>query len=106
MNIATVNTWILGLLAGDSESDIDVSYLRILKTLKVVRMVWLLEVFKGLWLIIHGILSSVKTIIWVSLLLGMILYVCAIFTLQLIGRNIDYGDLEEMKASTIGEAAG
>ena len=62
-------------------------------------MVRLLKIFKELWLIIQGILSSVKTIMWVSLLLGMILYVCAIFTVQTIGRSERYGDLAELRAN-------
>merc|ERR1719456_486542 len=72
------------------------SVLRMLRVLRVVRMVRLLRIFKELWLIVKGILESTKTIAWVSLLLLMILYVCAIFFTQMIGFNaVEYESFPE-----------
>merc|ERR1712072_471244 len=43
--------------------------------------------FKELWLVVNGLMESLKTLMWVSLLLLLFLYICAIFTTMQIGQN-------------------
>merc|ERR1719160_1173035 len=69
------NTWIMGLVGQNSDMG-KFSALRILRVLRVVRMIRLLKVFKELWLIVKGILDSLRTIFWASMLLLMFVYVC------------------------------
>merc|ERR1719265_2622275 len=59
-------------------------------------MIRLLRAFKQLWLIVKGLLASVKTIFWAFLLLVMIYYVFGIFFTQMIGSNLDAGYLRQI----------
>merc|ERR1719473_1708931 len=63
------------------------SALRVIRMFRLVRLIRLLKMFKELWLVVHGLLESLKTLGWVSLLLLLVLYICAIFTTMLIGQN-------------------
>ena len=60
------------------------SGLRMLRILRVARMVRLLKVFRELWLIIKGILDSVRTISWAGVLLVLMWYVFAILFVKVI----------------------
>jgi voltage-gated sodium channel len=63
------------------------SVLRILRLLRVVRVARIFKFLKELWLILRGIIESFKTLVWVSLLLLVVLYICAIFCTQMIGQS-------------------
>merc|ERR1719473_1034123 len=66
------------------------SALRVIRMFRLVRLIRLLKMFKELWLVVHGLLESLKTLGWVSLLLVLVLYICAIFTTMLIGQDKDF----------------
>merc|ERR1719473_408244 len=71
------------------------SALRVIRMFRLVRLIRLLNMFKELWLVVHGLLESLKTLGWVSLLLVLFLYICAIFTTMQIGQNhADFDDYE------------
>merc|ERR1719473_2555744 len=71
------------------------SALRVIRMFRLVRLIRLLKMFKELWLVVHGLLESLKTLGWVSLLLVLFLYICAIFTTMQIGQNhADFDDYE------------
>ena len=58
-------------------------------------MVKFLRLFKELWLIVSGVAASVKTIVWVSFLLLIVLYIAGIFVTLSVGRveeGYDYQD--------------
>merc|ERR1719160_1583984 len=59
-------------------------------------MVRLLKAFRELWLIIKGIVDSVKTIFWASLLMIILLYICGIFFTKMIGQNTKIGYLRQV----------
>ena len=90
--VGVIDTWILSFAlpcTGLSEVRVLLS-LRVLRTLRLVRLVKLLKSFKELWLIVTGLVNSIITLLWVSVLLIGLLYVCAIFTTTQIGQSSDF----------------
>merc|ERR1712070_474560 len=86
VSMAILDGWVLAVLAGNEGSPLgNLSVLRILRILRVMRLARLLKVFKELWMIIKGIMDSLRTMFWVSMLLLLILYVCAILCTTVIG---------------------
>merc|ERR1719240_548985 len=55
--------------------------------MRLVRLIRLLNIFKELWLVVSGLMRSIATLAWVSLLGMLLLYVCAILLTQQIGHN-------------------
>merc|ERR1719265_183983 len=53
------------------------SVLRIIRMARLVRLVRLLRAFRELWLIVSGMFEAAKTLVWVTILLIIIMYVCA-----------------------------
>jgi voltage-gated sodium channel len=72
------------------------SILRVLRMLRLVRFVRLLKMFQELWLIVSGLLNSMRTLGWVALLLTMFIYVPAIYLTVAIGQNTQYELVETM----------
>merc|ERR1719181_873486 len=72
------------------------STLRVLRMLRLVRFVRLLRLFQELWLIVSGLLNSMRTLGWVALLLAMFIYVPAIYLTVAIGQNPQYEAIETM----------
>jgi len=72
------------------------SILRVLRMLRLVRFVRLLKMFQELWLIVSGLLNSMRTLGWVALLLTMFIYVPAIYLTVAIGQNTKYDAVETM----------
>lgn len=64
-----------------------VGVLRIIRMVRLVRLIRLLPHFKELWLVVNGLVQSVKTLSWTSLLLLVTLYFFAIFGTMQIGQN-------------------
>lgn len=73
--------------ATDGGGDLKVlSVLRVVRMARLARLVRLLKIFKQLWLIVSGLAQSMKTLGWVSILLVLLIYVCAIFLTMQIGH--------------------
>merc|ERR1719301_417462 len=90
--MAVVDVWILSQME-DQGSMKSVSVLRVIRMLRLVRLIRLFRVFKELWLVVSGLMESMRTLGWVSILLVLFVYVCGIFTTMQIGHNADiYGD--------------
>lgn len=83
--MSIIDGWLLPIIfsAGD---DSPLGSLRVLRILRVMRMARLLRVFKELFMIIKGIIDSLRTMFWISMLLLLILYVCSILVVEIIGR--------------------
>jgi voltage-gated sodium channel len=75
------------MIGGDSSGLKRLSILRVLRLLRIVRVARIFKFFKELWLVLKGVLESFRTLMWVSLLLVVVLYVCAIFCTQMIGQS-------------------
>lgn len=82
---------IMDMILGGGGNMKSFSALRILRVMRIVKMVRLLKAFRELWLIVQGMLNSVKTIFWATVLQIMLLYVCGIFCCQMIGQNTSLG---------------
>jgi len=85
---AIVDTYILTFV-GSGGGIRMLSALRVVRMLRLVRFVRMLRMFKELWLIVHGLLNSMKTLGWVGLLLCCLLYVFAIFLTNQVGQNTE-----------------
>jgi hypothetical protein len=83
---AVVDTYVLTFIGGSGKVKMLTS-LRVVRMLRLVRFVRMLRMFKELWLIVNGLLNSMKTLGWVGLLLGCLLYVFAIFLTNQVGQN-------------------
>jgi hypothetical protein len=86
--LSAVDVWIFSVQSeGEGHGGGNVSSLRVLRLARVLRSVKLLRYFKDLYLLMNGLARAFKTINWVMLLLGLVIYVCAMFMTNLIGRN-------------------
>lgn len=82
-----LDCWILSLMPGDTIDLQSMSILRILRLARLARMVRLLRRVKQFILVISGVFKALQTTIWVFLLLIFVIYVCAIFCTEYIGRG-------------------
>jgi len=60
--------------------------LRVGRILRLVRIVRLLRFFKELWLIVSGILESLKLLVWTWLLILLVIYIFGIFVTRSLGQ--------------------
>jgi len=60
--------------------------LRVLRLLRMVRMIRGLKAFYSLWMVIQGMLDSMRTMAWVVLMLFIILYCAAVALTTLVGQ--------------------
>eukprot|EP00929_Paragymnodinium_shiwhaense_P096750 TRINITY_DN5844_c0_g1_i1.p1 TRINITY_DN5844_c0_g1~~TRINITY_DN5844_c0_g1_i1.p1 ORF type:complete len:488 (+),score=151.20 TRINITY_DN5844_c0_g1_i1:123-1586(+) len=65
------------------------SSLRIARVLRIVRAIKGIKMFYSLWIVILGMLESMRTMLWVALLLIIIIYCIAITLTTLVGQS-DY----------------
>merc|ERR1719409_416309 len=64
-----------------------VSMLRFIRLMRLIRLIRLMHLFKELWLVANGLFESSKTLCWVALMIVAFIYICAIFTTLVIGKN-------------------
>lgn len=86
VSTAVIDTYVLSFIGGSGKVRMLTS-LRVVRMLRLVRFVRMLRMFKELWLIVNGLLNSMKTLGWVGLLLCCLLYVFAIFLTNQVGQN-------------------
>ena len=84
--IATIDVFIITPLLCTTNLRI-FTVLRIVRLLKLVRMIKLIKVFANLHMIVRGLGNALRTLFWVSLMLMVMLYTCAIFCTIIIGRG-------------------
>mmetsp|Transcript_24223 Transcript_24223/g.68681 ORF Transcript_24223/g.68681 Transcript_24223/m.68681 type:complete len:571 (+) Transcript_24223:113-1825(+) len=68
--------------------------LRALRLVRIVRVVRLLPQFKELWMLIQGLVQSVRPLLWTSVIALMILYIFGIAATEFIGRQEVFQDDE------------
>lgn len=66
--------------------------LRILRCVRLVRLVRMFPVFRELWLLVGGLVNSVKALAWVCLILFLVMYSCGVVVTTLIGQNPEVYD--------------
>eukprot|EP00746_Dinoflagellata_sp_MGD_P022260 gnl/MRDRNA2_/MRDRNA2_152061_c0_seq1.p1 gnl/MRDRNA2_/MRDRNA2_152061_c0~~gnl/MRDRNA2_/MRDRNA2_152061_c0_seq1.p1 ORF type:complete len:626 (-),score=86.57 gnl/MRDRNA2_/MRDRNA2_152061_c0_seq1:98-1975(-) len=98
---SAADLWLLGQSGGNKL--INLSYLRLLRVLRLVRVFKLLRNFKELWLILLGILNSLKVICWVSALLALVIFVVSIAVTEVVGheRNLYPAYNEDLSSTEI-----
>jgi voltage-gated sodium channel len=68
------------------------SVLRMLRLLRLVKIVRVYTAFKELWLLVGGLVNSMKALAWIGIIVVLVLYVCSILVTTEIGQNDDvYG---------------
>lgn len=72
-----------------------VQILRFARLIRLVRAVRTKPMFKILWQLLGGMVSCVTTLIWTWVVLGSVIYVAAIFSVQLIGRSETFAEDEK-----------
>jgi len=63
------------------------SSLKLIRMLRLVRLIRLVRFFKELYLVVVGLVSTMKTLFWVSLLLGSILWTNSILLAMILGGS-------------------
>jgi len=85
--VGLVDCLILQLSGGGGGKVRLLTTLRTLRALRLVRLVRVIPAFRELWLLVHGLVNSMKALGWVGCLLACLLYVCAVFVTTEIGQN-------------------
>merc|ERR1719262_200242 len=85
--IGVIDSWILTPLLGQGSFLSNLMILRVARFARVVRLVRLLSLFKEMWLIVAGLVSATRTLIWVFILLCTTLYVCGILSTMVFGQS-------------------
>jgi len=67
-----------------------ITVLRFLRLARVLRTVRLFGIFKELVVLVEAIMKSMRTMLWLLLLVGLLLYVHAIFCVEMIGSEKSY----------------
>eukprot|EP00451_Oxyrrhis_marina_P024937 CAMPEP_0204345394 /NCGR_PEP_ID=MMETSP0469-20131031/26363_1 /ASSEMBLY_ACC=CAM_ASM_000384 /TAXON_ID=2969 /ORGANISM="Oxyrrhis marina" /LENGTH=431 /DNA_ID=CAMNT_0051330829 /DNA_START=22 /DNA_END=1314 /DNA_ORIENTATION=+ len=63
--------------------------LRVLRLFRLVRLFKLMTMFRELWLLMLGLIRSLRTLSWVGILCLIVLYVAGIFATLLIGQDCE-----------------
>ncbi|CEM03516.1 unnamed protein product [Vitrella brassicaformis CCMP3155] len=71
--------------------------LRIVRLFRLARLVRLFRIFKELWLLMSGLVTSMRTLSWVGLLLFLFLYISAIFVTQIVKQSSEFEGDEEVR---------
>jgi len=61
--------------------------MRVLRLLRIVRHIGGLKVFEGLWLIINSLLNGLRTLVWISLLMVITIYVLSVMLAASVGTS-------------------
>merc|ERR1719191_1519409 len=94
--MSVFDNWIIAPLArNDGTMMSQLSVLRVLRVCRVARMVRLLKGFRELFVILVGIFDSLRTILWVVLLLAFVLYSASILCVEIMGRRDVYPGFDD-----------
>jgi len=74
-------------LVGSGANARFVSMLRFVRLLRLVRLVRLFRIFKELWLVANGLINSMKTLLWVCIMILIVCYIGGIYATLQIGHN-------------------
>merc|ERR1719253_2066074 len=77
----------LAVSISDEGSMAAVRIIRLLRLLRIVRNIRDIRMFRELWMIIQGLLDSIRTMAWVALLLFMIVYCVAVLVTSIVGHS-------------------
>jgi voltage-gated sodium channel len=67
--------------------------LRTMRVIQLVRLVRMFKTFRELWLLVGGLVNSIKALTWICIILLLLNYVCAVVATTEIGQNVEiYGN--------------
>jgi len=76
--------------------------MRVFRLLRILRIFRIFRVLKQLYLLAMGFFDAVSSVIWVSLICALILYICAIILTRLVGRPSEDDPLALVKQEYFG----
>eukprot|EP00933_Yihiella_yeosuensis_P055927 TRINITY_DN5489_c1_g2_i1.p1 TRINITY_DN5489_c1_g2~~TRINITY_DN5489_c1_g2_i1.p1 ORF type:complete len:590 (-),score=122.10 TRINITY_DN5489_c1_g2_i1:275-2044(-) len=89
--VSVVDTMILVPLGVGGTLQV-VSLLRFVRLMRLARLVRLLKLFKELWLMVSGLLQSLKTLGWMCLVSFLLLFASGIVLTTMVGQNDEVYD--------------
>lgn len=70
-----------------------VSTLRIMRVIRLIRLVRMFKPFRELWLLVGGLVNSIKALAWICAIVLLLNYVCSVVVTTEIGQNDEiYGN--------------
>lgn len=63
------------------------STLRVMRAIRLIRLVRMFKAFRELWLLVGGLVNSIKALAWITLILMLLIYVCGVVATTEIGQN-------------------
>merc|ERR1719335_849836 len=85
--LVVLNCVDLAVSLSDEGSMAAVRIIRLLRLLRIVRNIRGIRMFRELWMIIQGLLDSLRTMCWVALLLFMIVYCVSVCLTTTVGHS-------------------
>lgn len=68
------------------------STLRVMRIVRLIRLVRMFRSFRELWLLVGGLVNSIKALAWICIILLLLIYVCSVVTTTEIGQNPEVYD--------------
>lgn len=79
--------WILEPLLGSSTVARSLTMLRALRLSRLARVVRRMPQFREMWMLVKGLVESSRTLIWTGIVILSVLYVFAVFGVELLGKS-------------------
>merc|ERR1719277_2764264 len=79
--------WILAPANIEVDEMRPLQVLRVVRLVRLVRMVRTVKAFRIFWKLIQGIMDSGKTLLWMYILMGAVLYTFSIFSVFWLGKD-------------------
>eukprot|EP00927_Polykrikos_kofoidii_P014763 TRINITY_DN16511_c0_g1_i11.p1 TRINITY_DN16511_c0_g1~~TRINITY_DN16511_c0_g1_i11.p1 ORF type:complete len:656 (-),score=62.25 TRINITY_DN16511_c0_g1_i11:79-2046(-) len=103
---AALDVWVLRVVLGSLLDLQSFSILRIMRMARLVRVLRLVKKFQRLILILSAVADSIRTTAWAGMLLGLCVYVCAIFCVEYVGRGTSsiypgYADFDDIDSQEL-----
>jgi len=88
--------WLQILMAGAAAEQMSaMNALKVLRALRVLRCIRMLAYVEGLWLVVQSFFYCLKPLMWVCLFMVVIVFIFAMFTVEMIGSSKDFDGVEE-----------
>merc|ERR1719172_368558 len=95
VSTTSVDLWILPMMSTDDGGlPMNLSVLRVLRLLRLMRLLRIFRMFEDMYVLIVAFAMSLQSMAWLTVLIVMGIYLCAIFLTQVVGQDEEYRDLE------------
>eukprot|EP00746_Dinoflagellata_sp_MGD_P013452 gnl/MRDRNA2_/MRDRNA2_129073_c0_seq1.p1 gnl/MRDRNA2_/MRDRNA2_129073_c0~~gnl/MRDRNA2_/MRDRNA2_129073_c0_seq1.p1 ORF type:complete len:737 (-),score=132.86 gnl/MRDRNA2_/MRDRNA2_129073_c0_seq1:39-2249(-) len=86
---------------GGPDAGVNISFLRIMRLMKLARLFRLFKVLKELLLLVTSIASAMRTLVWTWILLGLVIYVFAVFYTTVLGHGHADNEIIQIEFGTV-----